>query len=209
MENKELNKKGHKMKTKALFMNVTAFSLLCIMLPCATQAASPEWENPQGYDYSMCIYAQVFDQQGNQIAFAPDSAISAWTSEGTISGCSAEPVDSPAGTIFAFQAFYDLSIAEDFSLKVYDRELDEVFETEYIFDFETGSTLGDVVNPVVVVAKANYLPCDFNEDGFVDLLDLALLQSEWLSDTSLESDLNSDGKVDIKDFQLFYKEFEN
>ncbi|ARN56865.1 dockerin type I domain-containing protein [Sedimentisphaera salicampi] len=197
------------MKTKALFMNLTAFSIICIMLPQISKAASPGWENPQGLDYSMCIYAKVFDQQGSEMAVAPESAISAWTSEGTLAGCTSEPVDSPAGTIFTFQVFHELSMAENLTVKVYDSELDEVFETEYIFDFAAGTTLGDVVNPVVVVAKANYKTGDFNEDGFVDLLDLAVMQSEWLSETSLQSDINSDSKVNIQDFQLFSKEFDN
>jgi hypothetical protein len=47
-------------------------------------------------------------------------------------------------------------------------------------------------------------PGDFNGDGRVNLLDFALLASDWdSSDVFLETDLNEDGAVDLLDFLQF------
>lgn len=44
---------------------------------------------------------------------------------------------------------------------------------------------------------------DYNLDGRVDFLDLAVMTGEWLKQqTNLVSDLDGDGKVDFKDFGI-------
>jgi hypothetical protein len=94
------------------------------------------------------------------------------------------PALSPTATHFRY--VFTMSASSDFS-------------SQMVFN------LGGSTKPVYLdnISLFNPPPGDFNLDGRVDLLDLAVLTGEWLKrQTNLVSDLDGDGQVDFKDLGI-------
>lgn len=52
-------------------------------------------------------------------------------------------------------------------------------------------------------------PADLNDDGFIDIADLAILLSNWGVPKNPKADINKDGRVDIMDVSMFIFNFPN
>ncbi|AQQ09365.1 Internalin-A precursor [Sedimentisphaera cyanobacteriorum] len=115
----------------------------------------PDWQNPTGLMNSMKVYAKVVDQNGDQIATANNSELSAWTPAGQIAGVTDEVVAGPTDDHFQLVVFSDETSVPGMGLKVYDAAADQVYEIIQRPDFEADTDLGNVLTLQVYTIGEN------------------------------------------------------
>ncbi|MGE4286666.1 MAG: InlB B-repeat-containing protein [Phycisphaerae bacterium] len=137
----------------------------------STGGGEPVWIAPTGKQYSMTLYAEIQDDQGNRIATADGSKFSAWTSNGKIAGVVDEVTDGPNGKLFAITVWDDVTPDTGIVLKTYDAAVDTVYTIDTTIDFADGDVLGSVFTPMVFSATAG---------------DTAITAPDWTHPTGLE-----------------------
>ncbi|WP_161944669.1 InlB B-repeat-containing protein, partial [Sedimentisphaera salicampi] len=115
----------------------------------------PDWESPTGLMNSMKVYAKVVDQNGDQIATADNSQLSAWTPAGQVAGVTDEVVSGPVDDHFQLVVYSDETSVPGMGLKVYDADADQVYEIIQRLDFEADTDLGNVLTLQVYTIGEN------------------------------------------------------
>lgn len=112
-------------------------------------ATPPEWKENGARQYAMVVYATVADASGNAMTNA-GSLLSA-SEYGTLVGVT--PVSQgPKGTIYQLKVSSD-RWQSDLTYSFYDAKTDKVLEIGAGPGFESGSTVGSIVEPVALILK--------------------------------------------------------
>ena len=109
-------------------------------------ATPPEWSVTTGHQYAMVVYATVVDATGYPMTNA-GSLLSA-NEYGTIAGVT--PVsEGPKGAIYQLKVSSD-RWESDLNYSFYDGKSDQVLQIGSGPAFESGSTVGSIVEPVIL-----------------------------------------------------------
>jgi len=130
---------------KKLVLILASFLL---SLPLA-KAISPDWIVSGAHQYAMVVYASVVDAAGNPMT-TPGSLLSA-SEYGTLVGVT--PVsEGPKGPLFQMKVGSD-RWESDLTYSFYDAQADKVIEIGPGPGFESGSTVGSIIEPITLIIK--------------------------------------------------------
>ena len=122
---------------------------LLLSLPLA-KAIPPQWIVSGAHQYAMVVYATVVDAAGNPMT-TPGSLLSV-SEYGTLVGVT--PVsEGPKGPLFQMKVGSDRWQSE-LTYSFYDAQADKVIEIGPGPGFESGSTVGSIVEPVTLTTKS-------------------------------------------------------
>ena len=122
---------------------------LLLSLPLA-RAIPPDWIASAAHQYAMVVYATVVDAAGNPMT-TPGSLLSA-SEYGTLMGVT--PVsEGPKGPLFQMKVGSD-RWESDLTYSFYDAQADKVIEIGPAPGFESGSTVGSIIEPVTLTIKS-------------------------------------------------------
>ena len=122
--------------------------LLALSLATVT-ATPPDWNVTTGHQYAMVVYANVEDASGNPMTNA-ESLLSA-NEYGTLVGVT--PLSNgPKGPLYQLKVSSD-NWESDLTYSFYDGKADQVIEVGTGPGFESGSTVGSIVEPITLTLK--------------------------------------------------------
>jgi len=132
-------------------MKKPALLLASLLLSLAlAKATPPDWIASGAHQYAMVVYATVVDAAGNPMT-TPGSLLSA-SEYGTLVGVT--PVsEGPKGSLFQMKVGSDRWESE-LSYSFYDAQADKVIEIGPGPGFESGSTVGSIIEPVTLTIKS-------------------------------------------------------
>ena len=133
-------------------MNKPALILASLLLSLAlAKATPPDWVASGAHQYAMVVYATVVDAAGNPMT-APGSLLSA-SEYGTIVGVT--PVsEGPKGPVFQMKVGSDRWESE-LTYSFYNAQADKMIEIGPGPGFESGSTVGSIIEPVILTMKSH------------------------------------------------------
>ena len=133
-------------------MNKPALILASLLLSLAlAKATPPDWVASGAHQYAMVVYATVVDAAGNPMT-APGSLLSA-SEYGTIVGVT--PVsEGPKGSLFQMKVGSDRWQSE-LTYSFYDAGSGRIVEIGPGPGFESGSTVGSIIEPVILTMKSH------------------------------------------------------
>ena len=127
--------------------------LLCLISPLgispSLRAAPPSWDNPPGKQNAMVVYAMVNDATGHPLS-AEGSLLSA--SEYGILVGSTPLSTGPKGPVYQLKVGSD-NWESDITYSFYDAKIDKVVTIGPGPGFIAGSTVGSIVEPVILTLK--------------------------------------------------------
>ena len=112
--------------------------IVCFLLfAClAAFAAMPStWVKPEGYAYTLSLFAQVLDADGNAIT-STGSTLAAFDADGVCRGLKAVRTNAYGVTLYQMSVASNTVDGETLSLKIYDAANDKVLEVEETLDFK-------------------------------------------------------------------------
>jgi len=131
-----------KNSSHSLILGVLLLSLPSLSL----RATPPEWSVTSGHQYAMVVYATVMDPAGNEMN-TPGSLLSV-REYGVLMG--ATPISKgPKGTLYQLKVTSD-NWESELTYSFYDANTDKVVEIGPGPGFESGSTVGSIVEPVIL-----------------------------------------------------------
>ena len=121
---------------------------LLLSLPLA-RAIPPDWIASAAHQYAMVVYATVVDAAGNPMT-TPGSLLSV-SEYGTLVGVT--PVsEGPKGPLFQMKVGSDRWESQ-LTYSFYDAGSDRVVEIGASPGFESGSTVGSIIEPITLIIK--------------------------------------------------------
>ena len=121
---------------------------LLLSLPLA-KATPPDWIASGAHQYAMVVYATVVVAAGNPMT-TPGSLLSV-SEYGTLVGVT--PVsEGPKGSLFQMKVGSD-RWESDLTYSFYDAQADKVIEIGPGPGFESGSTVGSIIEPVILTLQ--------------------------------------------------------
>jgi hypothetical protein len=133
------------MKTHSLAL-ILGLALLTL---ASVRATPPDWSVTTGHQYAMVVYATVVDASGNPMTNA--GSLLSVSEYGTIVGVT--PVSKgPKGPIYQLKVSSD-RWQGDLSYSFYDGKADKIFQIGSGAGFESGSTVGSIIDPVTLTLK--------------------------------------------------------
>jgi hypothetical protein len=134
---------------------------------------------------------------GNKYVFEFD----AWISSGAQRAIEVKLQNSSASLNYSGTMTPTLSPTTTHFRSVFTMQAASDFSAQVVFNMGVGTSLRSVY--LDNISLFNPPPGDFNMDGRVDLLDLAVMTGEWLKQqTNSVSDLDGNGRVDFKDLGI-------
>ena len=123
---------------------------LLLSLPLA-KATPPDWIASAAHQYAMVVYATVVDAAGNPM-ITPGSLLTA-SEYGTLVGVT--PVsEGPKGPLFQMKVDSDRWESE-LTYSFYDAGSGRIVEIGPGPGFESGSTVGSIIEPVILTMKSH------------------------------------------------------
>jgi hypothetical protein len=123
---------------------------LLLSLPLA-RAIPPDWIASAAHQYAMVVYATVVDEAGNPMT-TPGSLLSV-SEYGTLVGVT--PVsEGPQGPLFQMKVGSDRWESE-LTYSFYNAQADKMIEIGPGPGFESGSTVGSIIEPVILTMKSH------------------------------------------------------
>ena len=123
--------------------------ILLALTSSSLTATPPDWNVSTGHQYAMVVYATVTDAAGNAMT-NPGSLLSV-SEYGTLAGVT--PVSKgPKGPLFQMKVGSDRWESE-LTYSFYDGKSDRVLQVGPGPGFESGSTVGSIVDPVTLTIK--------------------------------------------------------
>ena len=126
--------------------------VLLLSLPSSSlRATPPEWSATSGHQYAMVVYATVMDPAGNEMN-TPGSLLSV-REYGVLMG--ATPMSKgPKGTLYQLKVTSD-NWESELTYSFYDANTDKIVEIGPGPGFESGSTVGSIVQPVILTLRTD------------------------------------------------------
>jgi len=135
------------MKLNSLSIKLGAITML--LTGSSLMAAQPDWNVTSAHQYAMVVYATVVDGAGNPMTNV-GSLLSA-NEYGALVGVT--PVSNgPKGPIYQLKVASD-NWQSDLNYSFYDGKSDQVFQIGAGPGFESGSTVGSIIEPVTLTLK--------------------------------------------------------
>ncbi len=128
---------------------VFIFLMLGASLPFGN-ASPPAWENPQGLQNTMTIYAKIKLESG-QFIEADQSILAAFKDE-ECRGIKTI-MNGPAGKFFQLSVASDKTDEPGFTLKVYDADSEQIYDIQETFDFKANKAKGKIFAPETYTAE--------------------------------------------------------
>ena len=121
--------------------------VVLLALSLATvRATPPDWNVNTGHQYAMVLYATVVDATGNPMTNA--GSLLSVSEYGTLVGVT--PVSKgPKGPLYQLKVASD-NWQSDLTYSFYDGKSDQVIEIGSGPGFESGSTVGSIVEPIAL-----------------------------------------------------------
>ena len=113
--------------------------MLCACI-AAFAAMPPTWVKPEGFAYTLSLFAQVIDADGNAIA-AEGSALAAFDADGVCRGLKTVRTNADGVTLYQMSVASNKTDGETLSLRIYDAARDEVLEIEETLEFENNAVI--------------------------------------------------------------------
>jgi hypothetical protein len=132
------------MKTISLLLSAVFLGAsLCL------QAAPPDWSITTGRQNAMVVYAKVVDASGNAMTNA--GSLLSVSEYGVLVGST--PISNgPKGPVYQMKVGSD-NWQSDLIYSFYDGKTDKVLQIASGPGFESGSTVGSIVAPVILTVK--------------------------------------------------------
>ena len=124
-------------------------ALLLVLAVTTARATPPDWSVTAGHQYAMVVYATVVDATGNPMTNA--GSLLSVSEYGTLVGVT--PVSKgPKGPIYQLKVSSD-NWQSDLNYSFYDGKDEKVIQIGAGPGFESGSTVGSIVDPITLTIK--------------------------------------------------------
>jgi hypothetical protein len=144
-----MKKKIHNLHIPHVFIAMILGWASCFWVYADTTTNTPDWRITTGHQYAMVVYATVVDAVGNPMTNA-ESLLSA-NEYGTLVGVT--PLSNgPKRPLYQLKVSSD-NWQSDLNYSFYDAQTDKVFQIGAGPGFESGSTVGSIVEPVTLTLK--------------------------------------------------------
>ena len=121
-------------------------AITMLLTGSSLMANQPDWNVTAGHQYAMVVYASVVDSAGNSMTNA-GSLLSA-NEYGTLVGVT--PISNgPKGPIYQLKVSSD-NWQSDLNYSFYDGKSDQIIEVGPGPGFESGSTVGSIIEPITL-----------------------------------------------------------
>ena len=104
-------------------MKRTRIAFVLVLLCCIVHALPDGWMKPEGYAYTMSVFAQVLNENGVPVV-AEGSALAVFDGAGNCRGMAAVRTNAQGVTLFQISVSSDAQEEEGLRLRVYDAARD-------------------------------------------------------------------------------------
>ena len=140
------------MKPNSLSMMLGAITM--VLTGSSLMANQPDWNVTAGHQYAMVVYATVVDSAGNSMTKA--GSLLSVSEYGVLTGVT--PVSmGPKGPIYQLKVASD-NWQSDLNYSFYDGQSDQVLQIGAGPGFESGSTVGSIIEPVTLTIPSEASP---------------------------------------------------
>ena len=140
------------MKHNSLSMMLGAITML--LTGSSLMASQPDWNVTAGHQYAMVVYATVVDSAGNPMTNA--GSLLSVSEYGVLTGVT--PISmGPKGPIYQLKVASD-NWQSDLNYSFYDGKSDQVIEVCPGPGFESGSTVGSIIEPFTLTIPSEASP---------------------------------------------------